>query len=95
MDNMRKITETLSKDGEKAIERAHEVADTALEKGRQTWKELRGQGQEALDHAQESAQEVWDDAQKLVQKHPGEAVGLALLIGAVIGGALVAMRKID
>jgi ElaB/YqjD/DUF883 family membrane-anchored ribosome-binding protein len=93
MDHVRKVTETLIKDRDKAIERVHDVADTAWEKGLETWNELRDQGQEAIDQAQKSAQEVWDDTRKLVQKHPGNTVGLAFMAGAVIGGALMAMRR--
>jgi ElaB/YqjD/DUF883 family membrane-anchored ribosome-binding protein len=92
MDNVRKVTETLIKDRDKAIARVHDVADTAWEKGLETWNELRDQGQAAMGQAQKSAQEVWDDTRKLVQKHPGEAVGLAFLAGTFIGGALMAMR---
>ncbi|OGR91822.1 MAG: hypothetical protein A2992_09005 [Elusimicrobia bacterium RIFCSPLOWO2_01_FULL_59_12] len=93
MENIRKVAATLSKDGDTAIERAHDVAETAWKKGRETFKELRGQGQDAIDQAQKSVQEVWHDTQKLVQKHPGKTVGLALLIGVIIGGALIAMRN--
>ncbi len=93
MDTIHKMTQTLTKDKDNAIERVREVADNAWEKGRKTWKELRGQSQEAIDQAQKSAEEVWGDTRKLVQKYPGKAVGLALLVGVVIGGALVAMRN--
>ena len=92
MDNNRKLTETITKDGDGAIERVRGVANTAWEKGRQTWKDLRGQSKDAVAGAQKSAQEAWEDAQKFVQKHPGKAVGIALLVGAGIG-ALLGFRK--
>jgi ElaB/YqjD/DUF883 family membrane-anchored ribosome-binding protein len=94
MEHIQKITETLSKDGDTAFGRAREVADIALEKGRETWKEMNAQGKEAISQAQKSAGEAWEDAQKLVQKHPGKAVGIALLVGAAVG-ALLAFRKND
>lgn len=94
MDNMRKMTETLTKDGDKAMERVREVADTAWKKGRETWKDLRGQGKEAMDGIQKNAEEAWEDTQELVQKHPGKSLGIALLVGAVIG-ALLTFRKND
>ena len=93
MDNIRHTGATLSKDGEKTREHVHEVADAAIEKGRATWKDLRDQGKDAMAEAQKSVKETWDDAQKLLHKHPGKAVGLALMIGAVIGGAFIAMRS--
>ena len=82
MDNMRKSTDTLIKNGNKTVEQVDAVAETAWEKGRETFKEWRGQGQEAFDRTLE-----------LAQKHPGKSIGLALLVGVAIGGALMAMRK--
>jgi len=95
MDSMRKMTDTLTKDGNQVIDQVQDVAGTAWEKGRATLKDLRGQGQEAIDHVQKSSKQAWDDAQELLHKHPAKAVGLALLIGTVIGGALMAMRNND
>lgn len=92
MNNNQKMTDTISKDGDKAMDRVREVADTAWEKGRETWKELTGQGKDAIAGAQKNAEEAWEDAQKLVQKHPGKAVGIALLVGSAIG-ALFAFRR--
>jgi len=94
MDNARKMAETFSKDGDKALDRVREVADSAWEKGRETWKDLSAQGKDALTGAKKSAEEAWEDAQKLVQKHPGKAVGIALLVGAALG-ALMVLRKRD
>ena len=93
MDSIRKMTETITKDSDNAMQRVREVADSALEKGRETWTELRGQGQDVIDKAQKSAQEAWGDARKLVQKHPEKAVGIALVIGAAIGALLMLRRK--
>jgi ElaB/YqjD/DUF883 family membrane-anchored ribosome-binding protein len=81
MDNIR----TLTKDGDKALERVQDVQEMALEKGRQTWKELSAQGKDAMASAQKSTQEAWEDTQELVQKHPAKAIGIALLLGAAIG----------
>jgi ElaB/YqjD/DUF883 family membrane-anchored ribosome-binding protein len=93
MDTIRKVTQTLTKDGDKAMERIHDVADSAREKGRETWEELRDQGRQALDYAQKNVRDTWDDTEKLVQKHPGKAVGLALMVGVAIGSVLVALQK--
>ena len=93
-DNIRKMSDTITKDGDGAVEHVREIADTAWEKGRQAWKDLNVQGKEAMSGAQKSTEEAWEDAQKLVQKHPGKTVGIALLVGAAIG-ALLAYRSND
>jgi ElaB/YqjD/DUF883 family membrane-anchored ribosome-binding protein len=95
MEHIQKISGTVSKDGDNAIERVREAADTAWEKGRETLNGLSAQGKEALAVAQKRAEDAWDDAQKLVQKHPGKSVGIALVVGAAIGALLVAFRKGD
>lgn len=94
MDHIQKAAGTITKDGDKAMERVHEVAETAWEKGRATWNDLSAQGKQAMAGAQKSAEDAWEDAQKLVQKHPGKSVGIALLVGAAVG-ALLAFRKSD
>lgn len=94
MDNIQKMTGTITKDGEKAIERVQDITDTAWQKGRDTWNELSAQGKEAMAGAQKSAQDAWEDAQQLVQKYPAKSVGIALLVGAAIG-ALLAFRRND
>jgi ElaB/YqjD/DUF883 family membrane-anchored ribosome-binding protein len=97
MDNIQKIMGTVVKDGNNIAERVDQVTDTALEKGRQTWKELSAQSKEVMANAQKSTQEAWEDAQQLVQKHPGKAIGIALLVGAAVGaiGALLSFRNND
>jgi ElaB/YqjD/DUF883 family membrane-anchored ribosome-binding protein len=93
MDNMRKMTETLAKDGDQFVERVNEVADSTRKNGHKTWKELSAQGKEAWDGAQKSTQEAWEDAHILVKKHPGKAMSLALTLGAIIGAAFIALRN--
>jgi len=92
MDTNRKMTETISKDGDTIRERVGEFANSALEKGRQTWNDLRDQGQAGLSKARKTVREGWDDSRQLVQKHPGKAVGVALMVGAAIG-ALFSIRR--
>ena len=94
MDNSQKMTGTITKDGDEAIEGARGIAQTAWEKGRETWNDLSDQGKEALAGAQKKAEESWGDAQALVQKHPGKSVGIAFVVGAAIG-ALLAFRRDD
>ena len=92
MDHIQKTAGTITKDGDKAMERVQDVAETAWERGLGTWNDLSAQGKQAMAGAQKSAEDVWEDAQKLVQKHPGKSVGIALLVGAVVG-VLLAFRK--
>ena len=94
MDNMRKLADTITKDGDVALERGRELTDSAWEKGRETWKDMSQQGREAMMQAQKSAEEAWGDTQQLVQKHPGKSVGIALVVGVAIG-ALLTFRKND
>ncbi len=50
---------------------------------------------EGAEEALEKGEEVWRDAKALVKKHPMEAVGVALLIGAAIGVLLSSRRTRD
>ena len=43
----------------------------------------------------EKGEETWKDAKTLVKKHPVEAVGIALVIGAALGVLLSARRSRD
>jgi ElaB/YqjD/DUF883 family membrane-anchored ribosome-binding protein len=95
MESIRKLTDTLAKDGNQVIERAEDMAQSMLDKSRETLKELRTQGMEAIDQVQENSQKAWDGARKLVQKHPAKSLGLVLLAGVLVGGVLMAMRKSD
>jgi ElaB/YqjD/DUF883 family membrane-anchored ribosome-binding protein len=93
MENIRKSVDTLIKDGNKALEQVNDIAESAWEKGRETFKEVRHQGEEAIAPARRGAREAWDKTLKLVQEHPRKSIGLAVLAGVVIGAALLSMRK--
>jgi len=54
-DNVRKMADTITKDGDSALAHVRDVADNAWEKGRQTWKELSAQGKDAMAGAQVKA----------------------------------------
>lgn len=81
MENTRKNNEPLTTE----VSRIGERLRGALEEGREN-------GQEAWNKIQERGREAAENARKLVQKHPGKAVGLALFIGAALG-ALVSFRR--
>src|SRR5689334_14656332 len=63
-----------------ARERFEDVADQARAKGEEAWK--RGE-------------EGWKDVVKFTQKNPGQALGLALVIGAAVGVILFGGRRSD
>ena len=56
-------------------------AESLSKEVNKTWKKIQEQGKEAAE-----------DTRKLIQKHPGKAVGLAVLVGAVIG-VLASFRR--
>ena len=88
MENIHKIAGTITKDADKALEQVRGGAETAWETGLEKWKGLGDQSKEAMAGAQRRAEDAWEDAQEIVQKHPGKAVGIALLLGAAIGALL-------
>ena len=81
MEDVRKNNEPLSREANKIGESLQEVLAEGRENGREAWKKVQARGKEALQ-----------DTHKLIQKHPGKAVGLALFVGAVFG-ALVSFRR--
>jgi len=81
MEDVRKNNESLSKEANKIGERLQGALTQGRENGREAWKKIQARGKEALE-----------DTQKLIQKHPVKAVGLAVFIGAVFG-ALVSFRR--
>ena len=81
MEDMKKNAESLSKEVNKIGERLQGVLDKGRENGREAWEKVQARGKEAAE-----------DTRKLIQKHPGKAVGLAVLVGAVIG-VLASFRR--
>jgi len=81
MENARKNNESSTKEANRVGERLQGILTEGRENGREAWKNIQARGKESMD-----------DVQKLIQKHPGKAVGLAVLIGAVFG-ALVSFRR--
>jgi len=57
--------------------------------------EGREESQEAWEKFQDRRKEAVEDARKLIQKYPGTAVGLAMLVGAAIGVLATFRRKRD
>ena len=94
MDSNESTTQAAATDGDNAVEQVREAVGSAWERGRQTWKDFSIQSKDAMANAQKSNEEAWEDAQRLVQKHPGKTVGIALLVGAAIG-ALLTFRRND
>jgi len=61
------------------------VLDSALEKGRDSWEDIKSGGEEAMTDVQERGEKAWADAEKLVRKYPTKSIGIALAVGVVAG----------
>jgi ElaB/YqjD/DUF883 family membrane-anchored ribosome-binding protein len=70
-----------------------ERVEENVEKFRERVDEVRERVDEAADKAREKGEEAWKDAVKLTQKHPAQALGLALVVGAALGVLLFGRRK--
>ena len=59
-------------------DRLEDAADKARARGEEAWKK---------------GEEAWKDAIKFTQKHPGQALGLAAVVGAALGVILFGRRR--
>ena len=59
-------------------DRLEDAADKAKIKGEEAWKR---------------SEEVWNDALKFTQKHPGQALGIAAVVGAALGVLLFGRNR--
>ncbi len=94
MEEVKKATDVIGRETERAKDRFQEVAEDALKKGREAWQDLRNRKDEGLEAAQERGEEAWKATQQFIRKHPGKAVGIALAVGAVLG-VLLTFRNDD
>jgi ElaB/YqjD/DUF883 family membrane-anchored ribosome-binding protein len=94
MEDNRKTADALIKEVAKTRDLARDVAENTWEKGRESLKDLRERGEESIQEIREQGEAIWDDTQKLVRKYPGKAIGLALLVGTVVG-AFISLRSSD
>jgi ElaB/YqjD/DUF883 family membrane-anchored ribosome-binding protein len=81
MKDIKKSAESLSKGIDETGERLQDTLNKARENGSHAWEKF-----------QDRRKAVVNDTRGLIRKHPGKAVGLALLGGTVIG-ALVSLRR--
>ena len=76
--------------------RARDINDILgenVEKFRDRVEEVRDRLEDAADKARSKGEEAWKDAVKLAQKHPAQAMGLALVVGAALGVLLFGRRR--
>jgi len=96
IDKARELLEQGRREMAKATEMAKEKGDdawkSAQRRGQEAWQEAKVSGLHAWDDVQERGEEAWDDAAKLIRKHPSRSIGIALLVGVVIG-ALVSRDR--
>ena len=65
--------------------KVNEAIENAEAAGSEYLKTVKEAGQNLLDDAQSSGHHAWGQAKSLIRKHPGEAVGFAVLLGVVVG----------
>jgi len=82
----------MARAAEMAREKGEEAWAAARKKGREAWDDVRASGMNALDDVRDKGEEVWEDAEKMLKKHPARSVGIALLVGVVIGALLTRDR---
>lgn len=79
MANINEIKQTIGE----SVEKVREQLDDAKE-----------QWDETAEKVKEKGEQTWRDVSRFVQKNPGQAIGLSLLVGALVG-ALWASRDRD
>lgn len=72
-----------------------EKLEEGVERVRERVEDARERIEDLADNAQVRGREAWKDAKRFVQKHPGETVGVALLIGIALGSMLGGRRRGD
>jgi ElaB/YqjD/DUF883 family membrane-anchored ribosome-binding protein len=79
---------------ENAKEQISDAADRLKAKSREAWEYAKEKSHEKWEDARAQGEQFWDDTQRIVQKHPGRALAISFLAGAVIG-ALLFSREND
>jgi len=82
----------MSKAVELAKERGQDAFDQARRKGQQAWEDAKVAGGRAWGEAKDRGEEAWEDAERFVRKYPSRAVGLALIVGVIVGSLIARDR---
>ncbi len=64
-----------------------------VDKVRDRVDDVRDRVEDVTDKTREKAEETWDDAIRFTKKHPAQAIGLAVVIGAAVGAILFGRRR--
>jgi ElaB/YqjD/DUF883 family membrane-anchored ribosome-binding protein len=69
---------------ENTFPHADEALENAKAKGSEYWKMAKAKGQSLWNSTRSTRQQSWDRTKGFIQKHPAQAVGYAVLLGAVL-----------
>lgn len=92
MENVTRYPER--SDGEAAADLAHEAIDTARAKGNEYWSAAKAKSKDLWSSSKSMRDKAWNSTRGFIQKNPGQAIGYAVLLGAVIA-VLLLPRKED
>ncbi len=77
-----------SRDGnilERNLPRAEEALENTKEKGSEYWKMTKEKGQRLWNDTDSTRRQALGQIKGFIQKHPGQAVGYAVLLGVIVG----------
>ncbi len=76
-----------SRDGnfvDRNLPRAEEAFESAKEKGSDVWNSAKAKGRSLWSETGSANRKVLGQVKGFIQKHPGQAVGYAVLLGAIL-----------
>ncbi len=96
MARERDIEDILEGKAEKFRERVEENVGKIRDRVEENVGKIRDRVDEAreqFDEVKEKGEEAWKDVTKYTQKHPGKALGVAMLVGAALGVILFGRNR--
>ena len=78
---------------ENPFPRADEVIEHGKAKGSEYWEKAKAKGQSLWDGTQSGSRKTWRKAKGLIQKHPAQAIGYAVLFGVIVGALFSPKRR--
>lgn len=69
----------------KTLPHAEEALENVKVKGDEYWKMAKEKGQSLWNDTESARRQTWRQAKGFIQKHPGQAIGYAALLGVIVG----------